>query len=73
MFLYSALSLAVVVSLLNNVFVETTSIAETKTKQKDLQSLVLNNAQATVKLDFSALEQLLKLISHGKTILFLIL
>ena len=73
MFLYSALSLAVVVSLLNNVFVETTSIAETKTKQKDLQALVLNNAQATVKLDSSALKQLLKLISHGKTILFLIL
>nr|XP_022302562.1 C1q-related factor-like [Crassostrea virginica] len=60
-----ALSLAVTVSLLTIVSVRGTSLVETKTKLKALQSLVLNNAQATVKLDSTALKQLLKLSSYG--------
>ena len=63
----SALSLAVAVSLLTIVSVRGTSLVETKTKLKALQSLVLNNAQATVKLDSTALKQLLKLSSYGKS------
>ena len=67
MFPISALSIAVAVSLLNNVSVQATSLAVTKTKLKALQTLVLNNAQATVRLDSSALKQLLKLSSYGKS------
>ena len=62
----SALSLAVAVSMMT-VSVRGTSLVETKTKLKALQSLVLNNAQATVKLDSTALKQLLKLSSYGKS------
>ena len=67
MFPNSALSIAVAVSLLNNFSVQATSLAGTKTKLKALQTLVLNNAQATVRLDSSALKQLLKLSSYGKS------
>lgn len=62
-----ALSLAVAVSLLTIASVRGTSLVETKTKLKALQSLVLNNAQTTVKLDSTALKQLLKLSSYGKS------
>ena len=65
MFPSSALSIAVAVSLLNNVSVQTTSLAGTELKA--LQTLVLNNAQATVRLDSSDLKQLLKLSSYGKS------
>ena len=67
MFPNSALSIAVAVSLLNNGSVQATSLAGTNTKLKALQTLVLNNAQATVRLDSSALKQLLKLSSYGKS------
>ncbi|XP_078339491.1 complement C1q-like protein 3 [Crassostrea virginica] len=63
MFPNSALSIAVAVSLLNNGSVQATTLAGTKTKLKALQTLVLNNAQATIRLDSSALKQLLKLSS----------
>ena len=66
MFPISALSIALAVSLLNNVSVQA-SLAGTNTKLKALQTLVLNNAQANVRLDSSALKQLLKLFSYGKS------
>ncbi|XP_052679525.1 complement C1q-like protein 3 [Crassostrea angulata] len=40
---------------------------ETLSKLKALQSLVFNNAQATVTLDSTALKQLVKLASNGKS------
>ena len=67
MFPISALSIAVAISLLNNVSVQATSLAGTNTKLKALQTLVLNNAQANVRLDSSALKQLMKLSSYGKS------
>ena len=67
MFPISTLSIAVAVSLLNNVSVQTTSLTGTKTKLKALQTLVLNNAQVTVTLEPSALKHFLKLSSYGKS------
>lgn len=63
----SDISVAITACLLGIAFASSTTHRETLSKLKALQSLVFNNAQATVTLDSTALKQLVKLASSGKS------
>lgn len=69
----SDISVAITACLLGIAFASSTTHRETLSKLKALQSLVFNNAQATVTLDSTALKQLVKLASSGKSSAFVFL
>lgn len=62
----SGLSVAITACLLVNAIAYSAKHGTTLSKLTALQSLVFNNAQATVTLDSTALKQLVKLASNGK-------
>eukprot|EP00105_Crassostrea_gigas_P009106 XP_011423916.1 PREDICTED: C1q-related factor [Crassostrea gigas] len=65
MVFYSVISVAITACILGKIFTTSATQGETLSKLKALQSLVFNNAQATVTLDSTALKQLVKLASNG--------
>ncbi|XP_052677107.1 complement C1q-like protein 3 [Crassostrea angulata] len=67
MVFYLVISVAITVCILGNVFTSSVTHGEALSKLKALQSLVFNNAQTTVTLDSTALKQLVKLASNGKS------
>lgn len=62
----SGISVALTACLLVNAFAYSAIHGTTLSKLKALQSLVFNNAKATVTLDSTALKQLMKLAANGK-------
>lgn len=69
----SGIAVAITACLLGIAFTSSITHQKTLSKLKAMQSLVFNNAQATVTLNSTALNQLVKLASNGKSLPYVFL